>query len=111
MFWTAFIMKTDKNVQFRPKTVQIGRNRPTFEQVYPTHSRQYQLGFFFLFFLEHLRDCILSKNLTRALYIIPFKRYDLCPITHFTYVLEEVYNISSWAGQRRYLALTAMLCI
>ena len=43
-------------------------------------------------------DCIFPNNLTVALYTLPLKRYDLCPITGFTYVLEEVYiyKMSLW---------------
>ena len=31
---------------------------------------------------------VFPKNLTIALCTLPFKRYDLCPITDLTYVLE-----------------------
>ena len=39
-----------------------------------------------------------QKNLTIALCTLPFKTYDLCPITDFTYVLEEVYMTMADSG-------------
>ena len=73
---------------YRKKYQNIGQNRGLLTRTFSTIRTRF---FFFFFSREHLRDCIFPNNPTIALCTLPFKRHDLCPITDFTYVLEEVY--------------------
>lgn len=61
-----------------------------FGQVRLTIVSTIPAGIGFLFFQEHVRDWMLATRLTIASCILVLQRYDLCTISDFTCVLEEV---------------------